>query len=652
MAAWQIPLSIKPPDIESPLVQQTRALNMKHLAGEVALQPGQLAIQNQVQQENDLNVQAAQRTQNAQKAVSDALSANTSLNPDGTLNTDHGAVIKSLSSAGFGPEAIKYDADRRADLTNALDLQIKQNQVATQKAERLGELAATVKPVEWDNPDSNVVETQKTAATANAKRAFDQAIKEGVLPPQAAQIVEQQLANYTPDVEAQILQYRDRAPTVHRQFNEDLKTAKDIALGNVSLETAKLQQTKVKRDQALQELASVDNDEDQKSWNAKYGGLFPSVPSTFDQKWKDKLIRQAVPIKEQPEFDLKSIEAAAAKSATPESDAAIVDSAIDPTAHADLNSRTKALVVNARKSGMPPAAIAGILKDAADQIGRTETGVATAKATLPTKIELAASQATARSNAAGLTEDDYARAGEQYGRTGVMPALGRDSVTRGKIVKASNAWAKDQGFSPSDIVTIQAGYSGDKKSLENFQKQRDQIVSFENTAKKNLDLFLDAASKIPDTGVPWLNAPLRTLDSKLVGSENMAAVNAARQVANNEIAKVTSGGGLSGVLSDSARNEVGSYNPSDATFAQTKRVAGILKKDMANRHESMDATISDIKDRLGNAGKSTENKTPSSGVIPDTVKSLLGAPNVTPGIHKLSDGTSWMKATDGTITKQ
>jgi hypothetical protein len=191
--------------------------------------------------------------------------------------------------------------------------------------------------------------------------------------------------------------------------------------------------------------------------------------------------------------------------------------------------------------------------------------------------------------------------------------MGRDSITRGRIAHYANQWARDNGLSAADLVTMQAAYAGDKESLKKFQAQRDQIASFEQTAQKNLDLFLGLAGKIPDTGIPWLNRPLRDLNQNLVGSENMAAVNAARQVANNEIAKVTSGGGLGGVLSDSARNEVAGYNPNNATFAQTKAVANILKQDMANRHQSMDATLSDIKSRIGGVPSVAPGLNPTGG---------------------------------------
>ena len=325
---------------------------------------------------------------------------------------------------------------------------------------------------------------------------------------------------------------------------------------------------------------------------------------------------------------------------TPKTLGDYVGASIDKTKYPDLYARAYNDASNARAMRKPELMQAAIDKYAtiaseqektistetnpAVRQARTDQAVATARAVAPIKIDVAgqvaAATAGARADAAGLTEDDYNRAGEQYIRTGVMPAVGRDSLTRGRIVKAGNQFARDNGLSPSDVITMQAAYAGDKDSLKKFQAQRDQIVSFEQTAQKNLDLFLGLASKIPDTGVPWLNTPLRDLNEKMIGSENMAAVNAARQVANNEVAKVTSGGGLSGVLSDSARHEVESYNPKNATFAQTKAVANVVKQDMANRHGSMDATLSDIKARIGGGTKTGQEAKPTHRFNPTTGK--------------------------------
>lgn len=289
-----------------------------------------------------------------------------------------------------------------------------------------------------------------------------------------------------------------------------------------------------------------------------------------------------------------------------------------------LNLRTQGLVNFALQRGDVEGAKAAVTA-AATEVGALER--ATDPRVQQNKINLTVANTEARGaaqiQASGMTADDFARAGEQYARTGVMPALGRDSATRGAIVHAGMEWARDNGFSQGNLVSMQAAYSGDKESLKKFQSQRDQIVSFENTAGKNLDLFLQQAAKIPDTGVPWLNTPVRLLSQQIVGSTNMAAINAARQVANNEIAKVTSGGGLSGVLSDSARHEVAGFNPQNATLPQIVAIAKVLKQDMANRHQAMDATLGDIKGRLGGTGggaaapKASKRYNPTTGKIED-----------------------------------
>lgn len=336
------------------------------------------------------------------------------------------------------------------------------------------------------------------------------------------------------------------------------------------------------QDQASYDQIRKDNPEGTADW-----------PTLYNANTAKSLLKRAIPIEKQVELGIANLS---------DVDPQHVDQQVDAlNLSPALSSRTKLMVRSAMARGDLKGAQA-IVKDASDQMGRTETAVATAKATEPIKIDIASATDAAKLAKSGITEDDLQRAGTEYALTGVMPALGMSSGARSKILHYKEQFARDSGLSPKDLATAAAAYKGDSKSLENFQKQRDQIVSFEQTARKNLDLFLDAADKIPDTGVPWLNTPIRALDASVVGSANMAAVNAARQVANNEIAKVTSGGGLGGVLSDSARKEVSNYNPQNATFAQTKAVAKILKQDMQNRRESMDATLGEIKNRIGNPG--------------------------------------------------
>jgi hypothetical protein len=130
--------------------------------------------------------------------------------------------------------------------------------------------------------------------------------------------------------------------------------------------------------------------------------------------------------------------------------------------------------------------------------------------------------------------------------------------------------------------------------------------AFENTGLKNLDLFLDKASKIPDLGTRFANTPLRLITGKMIGTDQQAAMEAARVTASKEVAKVLSSAKGSGVLSDSQSKEVDDILAGNLSLSAMKSVVGTLKQDMANRHESYQQQIQDIKGRLGAKGSQTQ----------------------------------------------
>jgi hypothetical protein len=205
-----------------------------------------------------------------------------------------------------------------------------------------------------------------------------------------------------------------------------------------------------------------------------------------------------------------------------------------------------------------------------------------------------------------LTPEALDMAAQQFASTGQMPNVGRSGAVRAQIInQAATKYPK------VDLATNAAAYKANQDSLQKLQSNLDSVTAFESTANKNLDLFLDQAKKVVDSGSPFLNTPLRMINQKMLGSSDQAAYSAARQVAVNEIAKVTSNPGLSGQLSDSARHEIDTFNPQNATLGQTYKVAQVLRQDMANRHESYSEQISAIKQRLGNS--TTGGNAPGGG---------------------------------------
>lgn len=193
---------------------------------------------------------------------------------------------------------------------------------------------------------------------------------------------------------------------------------------------------------------------------------------------------------------------------------------------------------------------------------------------------------------------------------GDMPAMGMGNAAinvRTAIINRAAEKAAESG-NPISLAANKATMAANTKSLGQLTTQHDALLSFENTGRANLELFentaRDLASKYGDTGIPWLNTPFREVEKQFAGNPDIPAYNAARQVAINEIAKVTANPGLTSVLSDSARKEVENFVPANATLAQTLRVSQVLKQDMENRRIFNEAQIGEITKRLGRGAAS------------------------------------------------
>ena len=213
-------------------------------------------------------------------------------------------------------------------------------------------------------------------------------------------------------------------------------------------------------------------------------------------------------------------------------------------------------------------------------------------------------------------------------KTGQIQRVGYGKAGTGNLTKVANRMALiDPGV---DLASHASDFAADKGSLAKMQQMRDAVGAFEGTARANLDLFISQALKVVDTGAPWINTPLRSVNAGLLGNTDVPAFNAARQVAINEIAKVTSNPTLSGQLSDSARHEVEAFMPDNASLVQVMRVAQVLRQDMANRLSNLDKGLAAIKGRISGPGSAPNNQSPppSGGPTP------LGVANPWPTTKK------------------
>lgn len=205
----------------------------------------------------------------------------------------------------------------------------------------------------------------------------------------------------------------------------------------------------------------------------------------------------------------------------------------------------------------------------------------------------------------GLLSDQAKQmAAETYAATGALPAGMRSPAMSAGIL---NAAAAGPGGAPN-IAANKAAYGANAASLKQIQETFDNVNAFENTAGKNLDLFLKQADKVSDAGSKFLNTPLRLITRDMVGTADMAAFDAARTTALTEIAKVLNSPKGAGVLSDSARAEAEGLIGKNATLASIRSAANILKQDMANRHQAYADQIEAIKGRISGKASTTEHK--------------------------------------------
>lgn len=208
----------------------------------------------------------------------------------------------------------------------------------------------------------------------------------------------------------------------------------------------------------------------------------------------------------------------------------------------------------------------------------------------------------------GLDQAAIDQQAEAYWNTGKLPPAGR-GVAGMALVHTIMQRASDMHKGESLAANTEA-FKANAASLHKLQTTFDAMSGFEGTALRNLDLYMSKLKAIPDLGVKFANVPLRSLTASMIGEKNLAAVHAARLTAATETAKVLGSATGAGVLSDTQQKEVLDMLDGNLPFASSASVVETLKQDMANRHESYQHQINDIKGRMG--GKTSETPAASA----------------------------------------
>lgn len=174
--------------------------------------------------------------------------------------------------------------------------------------------------------------------------------------------------------------------------------------------------------------------------------------------------------------------------------------------------------------------------------------------------------------------------------------------------KAAGKFVNDGEVNPNvpDRQLAKADTAANSAALTTLTKNHEAVVAFANTARDNAAIMKGVMKNLPDTGVTWLNKPVRDLATAL-GSKDMAAFTVLRQSVMTEYARTISQPSLTGVLSDTARKEVEKGLSDDATVDQLLTALDTFEKEAGNREKNMQTQIDGVRKRI----KDGPDKTPA-----------------------------------------
>lgn len=173
--------------------------------------------------------------------------------------------------------------------------------------------------------------------------------------------------------------------------------------------------------------------------------------------------------------------------------------------------------------------------------------------------------------------------------------------------KTGVTWAA--GANPA---LLGAEYKANVAALTKATQNLAAVKTFARTADRNQDLLNKTLKGVPDTGVTLLNKPIRDV-VKALGSDNQAAFAVMMPSLRAEYARLINQPNLTGVLSDTARKEVGTTLPDDATVGQIKTALKFLKDEGQNRVDSTQDMIKELNDAIkGEAQSSKSISTPAT----------------------------------------
>ncbi len=199
-----------------------------------------------------------------------------------------------------------------------------------------------------------------------------------------------------------------------------------------------------------------------------------------------------------------------------------------------------------------------------------------------------------------MTPNGLYQAALNYISNGQYPPTGRGNDASAQAVRAaiSSKVGAIAAASGMDEPALRAFYKSNAASLTQEQKMFDAAQANINTADRNVSELNKYLDKLPDTGSPLFNKPLRSFAKSVEGDPNMGPIATYLASVQNEYGKIINSSNGGTALTDSARHEAQALIDHNATVAQMIGSIKALGTEGDNRLLSVGDQIQRIQQRM------------------------------------------------------
>jgi hypothetical protein len=298
----------------------------------------------------------------------------------------------------------------------------------------------------------------------------------------------------------------------------------------------------------------------------------------------------------QAKSDIEVATANSLKSMTDADWKAAIDNTVEDQ-NSPLYRRTMAQVQFYRSKGDLKGA-SDAIKLAGEQLGKTESAVATARATAPIKIDVAAATANAAGNAAEKSGAldimaEQALAGQFQSRNPQMLA---------RVYGRAAELAQDRGMTSRQVVMEQNAAKASQQAYTGLVKNYETLKPFAEMAERNATVLEQKVAQVSNLGGSFWNTPLRNLESRFAGNADVAAYRAALMPVQADFARILNSPTAAGALTDDSRHEMQQALKDGATPGEVRAALDVFRTDARNRKEEYEKTIGDLKGRTVSPG--------------------------------------------------